>query len=161
MAQDSLGEILKAEKVPEPLTSEIVKALTLKSCAMLVDKPCDLEAALHSGLGVEPTLQGGGFKGSKASKGGFKGLRVWGSVGLLCPSGGVLRAFFKLVRNLPAKGGRLCRRRCQHGRSPSFQASSGGGPRDSKQGSVAACARVDTLLFRISLEGFHQDSDGV
>ena len=52
MAQDSLGEILKAEKVPEPLTAEIVKALTLKSFAMLVDKPCDLEAALHSGLPV-------------------------------------------------------------------------------------------------------------
>ena len=50
MSQDSLGEILKAEKVPEILITEIVKALTLKSFAMLVDKPCDLEAALHSGL---------------------------------------------------------------------------------------------------------------
>ena len=50
MAQDNLGEILKAEKVPEILITEIVKALTLKSFAMLVDKPCDLEAALHSGL---------------------------------------------------------------------------------------------------------------
>ena len=45
-----MGEILKAEKVPEILIAEIVKTLTLKSFAMLVDKPCDLKAALHSGL---------------------------------------------------------------------------------------------------------------
>ena len=50
MAQDSLGAILVAEKVPEILVLEISKALTLKSFAMLVDKPCDLEAALRSGL---------------------------------------------------------------------------------------------------------------
>ena len=50
MAHDALAEILTAEKVPEILITEIGKALTLKSFAMLVDKPCDLEAALHSGL---------------------------------------------------------------------------------------------------------------
>ena len=50
MAHDALPEILSAEKIPEILIAEIGKALTLKSFAMLVDKPCDLEAALHSGL---------------------------------------------------------------------------------------------------------------
>ena len=50
MAHDALPEILSAEKIPEILITEIGKALTLKSFAMLVDKPCDLEAALHSGL---------------------------------------------------------------------------------------------------------------
>ena len=50
MANDALAEILTAEKVPEILIAEIGKALTLKSFAMLVDKPCNLEAALHSGL---------------------------------------------------------------------------------------------------------------
>ena len=50
MASDALAEILTAEKVPEILVTEVCKSLTLKSFAMLVDKPCDLETALHSGL---------------------------------------------------------------------------------------------------------------
>ena len=50
MANDALAEVLTAEKVPEILITEISKAFTLKSFAMLVDKPCDLETPLHSGL---------------------------------------------------------------------------------------------------------------